>query len=172
MPQPLTLRQELSDRVYVEDGLFWINACDLDNVGGIDDIEPTEFVSVNADRNAVLVTSAAQDLEASVTMTAWSSEPHPPHGDWDEVAELDLRLSSGRIRLAGLMGTESTVFLAAGDPGESVSARLYGRGRRTAAEAEIAAALAGQEPTGLEHYHLQVWSVPEPQVRTPTNPRR
>lgn len=157
MVERAVLRQELADRVYVEDGLFWINACDADNVGGVDDVEPDDFVAVNADRDTVLVTSAAQDHEAWVTMTSWSSEPPLPPGEWDESAAFNLRLNTGRIRLVELLGRASESFLTAGRPGTRVSARLSCRGRRTAPEAELAAAVAGQEATGLEHYHLQVW---------------
>ena len=111
--------------------------------------EPLAADAVTAIRNRVDVPSAARDHEATVRLESSPREPAVT----DDVEEVDVELTSGRVRLWTVTMGPSAHVHEVGPPG-GYRLRVACEGRDEAA----ALSAAGRPvPDGTERYLLQFW---------------
>jgi hypothetical protein len=143
----------LDDRVLVEYGVFGLMDLDVAGCPRPWPQEPLGGDAVTVIPNRVDFQSAARDHEAAVRMEAAPGEPPPLGPEWPDVEEVDLPLSSGRVRLWTVtMGPSEQVFtvggrgryrLRVGCCGHDEALELNRSGRPV--------------PDGTERYLLQFW---------------
>jgi hypothetical protein len=143
----------MDDRVLVEYGVFGLMDLDVGSCPRPWPQEPLGGDAVTAIPNRVDFQSGARDHEVAVRLESTPDEPPAPGPAWPDAEEVDVSLSSGRVRLWTVtMGPSERVFTV-GDAGVYVL-RVSCRGRDEALELSMS---GRPVPDGTERYLLQFW---------------
>jgi hypothetical protein len=146
-------RTVLDDQVLVEYGVFGLMDLDVSGCPRPWPQEPLAADAVTAIQNRVDFPSAARDHVVAVRLRSSPQEPPAAGGEWPDVEEVEVVLTSGQVRLWTVTMGPSERILTVGPPGR-YRLRVASRGHD---EAAVLSASHERVPDGTERYLLDFW---------------